>query len=127
MRNKPQDHGVIQLRRTLYCSLFGLLATWQEESSFRKMVLLLILLVPVIFLLPLTVLERVILIIPLGIGLQVELLNSAIENAVDLTTQEIHPLAKKAKDMGSAAQFVNLVMLVVIWLVVLGNKIGAWS
>lgn len=126
MRNKPNDHGVIQLKRTIYCSLCGLLASWQEESSFRKIVLLMILLMPATFLLPLTTLERVLLMLPLGIGLQVELLNSAIENVVDLATQEIHPLAKKAKDMGSAAQLINIIMLIGIWLFVLGNKIGSW-
>ncbi|HBS60227.1 MAG TPA: diacylglycerol kinase [Firmicutes bacterium] len=123
MRNKPNDHGVMQLRRAFNCSYHGLLGCWREESSFRKIVLLLVSLVPVAFLIPLTILERVLLILPLGIGLQVELLNSAIENVVDLNTQEIHPLAKKAKDMGSAAQFVNLVMLAVVWLLLLGSKI----
>jgi diacylglycerol kinase (ATP) len=98
-------------------------ASWQEESSFRKMVLLFVLLIPASFLLPsLTVLERMLLILPLGIGLIVELLNSAIENVVDLVTQEIHPLARKAKDMGSAAQLINIIMLVTVWVLVLGSK-----
>ncbi len=123
MRNKPNDHGVVQLRRTIYCSLCGLLASWQEESSFRKMVMLFVLLIPASFLIPsLTVLERMLLILPLGIGLIVELLNSAIENVVDLVTQEIHPLARKAKDMGSAAQLINIIMLVAVWVLVLGSK-----
>ncbi len=123
MRNKPNDHGVVQLRRTLYCSLCGLLASWREESSFRKMVMLFVLLIPASFLVPsLTVLERMLLILPLGIGLIVELLNSAIENVVDLVTQEIHPLARKAKDMGSAAQLINIIMLAAVWLLVLGSK-----
>lgn len=115
MRNKPQDNGFLQLKRTLYCSLRGVMVAWQEEGSFRKMVLLLLFLLPVAFCLPVTGWERVLLILPLFIGLQVELINTAIENVVDLATTDFHPLAKKAKDMGSAAQFVNLIMLVVIW------------
>lgn len=121
MRNKPGDH---RLWRALIYSYDGLRASWREEKAFRKLVLLLVLLAPLAFVLPLTMPERILLILPLGIGLQIELLNSAIENVVDLATREIHPLAKKAKDMGSAAQLVNLVLLAVIWLLVLGSKIG---
>lgn len=124
LRIKPNDQGVIQLRRAFYCSLYGLWASWREECAFRKMVFLLMISIPVSFLIPLITLERILLILPLGIGLQIELINSAIENVVDLATQEIHPLAKKAKDMASAAQFVNLIMLVAIWLTVLRGKIG---
>lgn len=121
MRNKPDDH---RLWRALVYSYDGLRATWREESAFRKMVLLLVLLAPVAFIIPLSILERILLILPLGIGLQIELLNSAIENVVDLASREIHPLAKKAKDMGSAAQLVNLILLAVIWLLVLGSKLS---
>ncbi|HBS58946.1 MAG TPA: diacylglycerol kinase [Firmicutes bacterium] len=121
MQNKPNDH---RLWRALIYSFDGLRASWREESAFRKMVLLLVLLAPVAFVIPLTTLERILLIVPLGMGLQIELLNSAIENAVDLATQDIHPLAKKAKDMGSAAQLINLILLAVIWLLVLGSNIA---
>lgn len=120
MRNKPNDH---RLSRAFTYSYDGLRASWREESAFRKLVLLLVVLAPVACLMTVTTLERVLLVLPLGIGLEIELLNSAIENVVDLATQEWHPLAKKAKDMGSAAQFVNLLLLAVIWLLVLGGKI----
>lgn len=124
IRNRSSGISGIRLKRALYCSLSGLSAAWREERSFREIIILALILTPIAFLLPLTVIERIILILPLGIGLQIELLNSAIENTVDLATQEMHPLAKKAKDMGSAAQFINLILLAVIWFLILGSNFG---
>ncbi|MBR2112090.1 MAG: diacylglycerol kinase [Helicobacter sp.] len=60
-------------------------------------------------------LEGVLLLLPCFLALMAELINSAIENAVDYTGIEIHPLAKKAKDMGSAVQFLALTFWVCVW------------
>jgi len=49
----------------------------------------------------------------------VELINSAIEAAVDHTSLKVHPMAKRAKDLGSAAQLVSLINMAAIWLIVL--------
>lgn len=59
--------------------------------------------------------ESVLLAVPLVLCLLVELLNSAIENVVDRISLEWHPLAKKAKDMGSAAQFTAQLFLAAVW------------
>ena len=64
--------------------------------------------------------EWAIIFIALGIILALELINTAIEAAVDLTTTEIHPLAKVAKDCGSAASFVMSIVSIVISLFVFG-------
>ena len=97
----------------------GYKAAFKDEAAFRQVLLLAIVLVIVAFILPLSALERVILILPLFVSLIVELLNSAIENIVDLASPGIHPLAKKAKDMGSAAQLTALILIVLTWCVVL--------
>ena len=97
----------------------GYKAAFKDEAAFRQVVLLVIVLIVVAFVLPLSAGERVILILPLFVSLIVELLNSAIENVVDLVSPGIHPMAKKAKDMGSAAQLTALILIVVVWCVIL--------
>jgi len=59
--------------------------------------------------------ETVLLILPLVLGVIVELLNTAVENVVDRISLDLHPLSKKAKDMGSAAQFTAQLFLVFVW------------
>ena len=59
--------------------------------------------------------DRVLLALVLVVALLVELLNSAIENVVDRISPELHPLSKKAKDMGSAAQFTAQICILVVW------------
>lgn len=86
------------------------------------MIILALTLILIAFALPLSGVERILLIFPLGLSIIVELLNSAIENVVDLTSPEIHPLAKKAKDMGSAAQLVALCLIVLTWAIVLQDN-----
>ena len=71
------------------------------------------------FVLPLSSVERALWILPIGVSWITELLNSAIENVVDLASPDLHPLAKKAKDMGSAAQFVALTLMLLVWAMIL--------
>lgn len=97
----------------------GYKAAFKDEAAFRQVLILAVVLVIAAFILPLSAKERIILILPLFISLIVELLNSAIENIVDLASPGIHPLAKKAKDMGSAAQLTALVLIALTWCVVL--------
>ena len=100
-------------------SLDGLRAAFCGEAAFRQLVLLNVILVPVAFWLDVSRVERAILIAVCLLGLIVELLNSAVEAAIDRISLDRHPLSKNAKDMGSAAQLVALTMVGVVWGVIL--------
>jgi Diacylglycerol kinase len=96
-------------------SVAGLKAAWQDEAAFRQVVVIGMIGLIASALLPLSAAERMIWLLPIGISWIVELLNSSIENVVDLCSPDIHPLAKKAKDMGSAAQMIASGVLVITW------------
>ena len=119
---KKKYHRGNRLFSAFGFSKAGFWAAWQEELAFRQVVVVAILLTIVAFVLPLSGVERALLIFPLGLSVIVELLNSAIENVVDLASPDIHPLAKKAKDMGSAAHLIALCCIVVTWAVILWDK-----
>jgi diacylglycerol kinase (ATP) len=114
--------GQTGLKRVLNAtgySFDGLRAAFTGEAAFRQLVLLNAVLIPVAFLLNVSRVERAILIAVCLLALIVELLNSAIEAAIDRISLDRHPLSKNAKDMGSAAQFVALSMIALIWAVIL--------
>ena len=115
-----------RLRRALGFSLSGLASAWRTEGSFRLEVLAAAVLVPLAWLAPVTVVERVLLIASVLFVMVVELLNSSIEAAVDRISIERHPLAKKAKDTGSAAVFVASLCAVFAWIAILGPRAAAW-
>ncbi|WP_028696839.1 diacylglycerol kinase [Pseudomonas cremoricolorata] len=100
-------------------SLDGLRAAFKGEAAFRQLVLLNVILIPLACWLSVSRAERAVLIAVCLLGLIVELLNSAVEAAIDRISLDRHPLSKNAKDMGSAAQLVALSMVAVVWGVVL--------
>ncbi|MFJ2364455.1 diacylglycerol kinase [Pseudomonas sp. NPDC087697] len=100
-------------------SLDGLRAAFTGEAAFRQLVLLNVILIPVAFLLNVSHVERALLIAVCMLALIVELLNSAVEAAIDRISLERHPLSKNAKDMGSAAQLLALSMIALVWAVIL--------
>jgi len=97
----------------------GLKAAWVSETAFRQEVVLVVILAPVGLWLGHTGLERAVLVGSLFLVLIAELLNSGLEAVVDRISEEIHPLSKKAKDVGSAAVFVAIAAVVVIWALIL--------
>jgi diacylglycerol kinase (ATP) len=97
----------------------GLRAAFGGEAAFRQLVMLNAVLVPLAFLLEVSRGERAILIAVCLLALIVELLNSAVEAAIDRISLERHPLSKNAKDMGSAAQALALSMITLVWGVIL--------
>ncbi|AZC35681.1 diacylglycerol kinase [Pseudomonas chlororaphis] len=114
--------GQTGLKRILNASgysLDGLRAAFTGEAAFRQLVLLNAILIPVSFLLNVSRVERALLIAVCLLALIVELLNSAVEAAIDRISLDRHPLSKNAKDMGSAAQFVALSMITAVWAVIL--------
>ena len=114
--------GQTGLKRVLNAagySLDGLTAAFKGEAAFRQLVLLNALLIPLAFVLNVSRGERALLIAVCLLALIVELLNSAVEAAIDRISLDLHPLSKNAKDMGSAAQLVALSMIAAVWAVVL--------
>ncbi|HEY0289895.1 MAG TPA: diacylglycerol kinase [Pseudomonas sp.] len=114
--------GQTGLKRILNASgysLDGLTAAFKGEAAFRQLVLLNVILIPVSFLFHVSRVERALLIAVCLLALIVELLNSAIEAAIDRISLDRHPLSKNAKDMGSAAQFVALAMIAAVWALIL--------
>lgn len=114
--------GKTGLRRILNAtrySLQGLAAAWQFEAAFRQIVLLAVAGIGLAFWLPLPTWGRGLIVASHLLCLVIELFNSAIEAAVDHTSLERHVLAKRAKDLGSAAQMVGLTALAAIWAIVL--------
>ncbi|EXF43332.1 diacylglycerol kinase [Pseudomonas sp. BAY1663] len=110
------------LRRILQAggySLAGLRAAFQGEAAFRQVLLLDLLLIPLALLLDVSRVERAVLIAVVLLAPIVELLNSAIEATVDRISLELHPLSKRAKDMGSAAQLLTMTLIAVVWAVIL--------
>ncbi|SFB62837.1 diacylglycerol kinase [Azotobacter beijerinckii] len=110
------------LRRILNAtgySFAGLKAAFVGEAAFRQLVTLNLLLIPVACLLDVSRAERALLIAVVLLAPLVELLNSAIEATVDRISLELHPLSKRAKDMGSAAQMLALVLISAVWATIL--------
>ncbi|OTT73704.1 diacylglycerol kinase [Acinetobacter baumannii] len=106
------------LNATSY-SISGFKVAYQNEAAFRQIVLINLVLIPVSFFLDVTRGEHALMIIVCLFAIIVELFNSAIEAVVDRVSLEKHQLSKNAKDMGSAAQFVALSIIVATWLIIL--------
>jgi diacylglycerol kinase (ATP) len=96
-------------------SMQGLQAAWMHESSFRLEVYLFVVLAPMGWWLGQTPVERVLLIGSMLLVLSVELLNSAVEAVIERYGPEFHELAGRAKDMGSAAVFVVMMNVLLVW------------
>ena len=112
---KPDNTGIRRILRATKFSAQGLAQAWQHEAAFRQELVLVLLLVPVAAWLGQTALERAVLIGCCLIVLIVELINSAIEAAIDRHGDEHHELSGRAKDMGSAAVFISLLLVAVVW------------
>lgn len=114
--------GKTGLRRILNAFRYtshGLAAAYRHEDAFRQEVLLALVLIPIAFFVTAGGVGRALLIGSVLLVLVVELLNSALEAAVDRISLDRHDLAKRAKDIGSAAVFLSLINLGAVWLLVL--------
>jgi len=96
----------------------GLRAAFTHEAAFRQELLLAAILIPSAFWLGRNAVEIALLVLPIGLVLAVELLNSAIEALADALSTEHHPLLGRAKDIGSAAVLVCLLLTTAIWLLI---------
>ena len=107
--------GLTRLINALGYSKDGLAAAWKNEAAFREEVLLAAVAFPLAFYLGQTGIERALLAGSILFILIVEILNSAVEAVVDKASPEKHELAKQAKDMGSAAQMLALLLIALTW------------
>jgi diacylglycerol kinase (ATP) len=107
--------GPRQIIRALGYSLQGLRAAWRFEASFRMEMYALIVLLPCAYLLGRGAFERALLAASVIMVPTMELMNGAVEAIVDKTTPEIHELAGRAKDMGSAAVFGCMLIVLMLW------------
>lgn len=111
--------GIKRLINATRYSMNGFCSAWQNEAAFRQELLLTIVLTPAAFLLTADPIERLLLIGSLLLILIVELLNSAIESIVDRVGIDHHELSGRAKDMGSAAVFLTLLLATITWALIL--------
>ncbi len=111
----PKAVGLERLIRATGYSLAGLKAAWRYEAAFRQEALLALVMIPGAFWLGGNAVEMALLVGSLLIVLITELLNSGIEAVVDRLGPEHHPLAGRAKDLGSAAVFVALANVLLVW------------
>jgi len=111
--------GLARIRNALFYSLDGLSAAFRHEEAFRQEILIALVLVPVVLALPVSGTGKAVMAASVLLVLMVELLNSAIESVTDRVSPEDHVLAKRAKDMGSAAVMISLINVPVVWVLVL--------
>ena len=111
--------GLVRLWNALGYSRDGLVAAWRNEAAFREGLLLAAVAIPLALFLGQTGVDRALLIGSIIVILIVEILNSAVEAVVDKASPEKHELAKRAKDMGSAAVLLSLINAAAVWACVL--------
>lgn len=111
--------GLRRLWNAFGYSLAGFRAAYKHEDAFRQEIHLAVVLIPLALWLPATHIGKALMIGSVLLVIIVELLNSAIEATVDRISLENHDLAKRAKDIGSAAVLVSLINVAIIWALVL--------
>lgn len=113
--------GLKRVWNALFYSVDGFKAAYRHEDAFRQETLLALILIPTAFFLTVSGLGKAMMIASVLLVLIVELLNSAIEAVVDRISLERHDLAKRAKDIGSAAVLLSLLNVLIVWALVLGT------
>lgn len=113
------EKGLKRFVNAIFFSFAGFKATWVHEEAFRQEVLAFIIAAPLAFWLTDNNIERVLLIASVVLVMVVELLNSAVEAVVDRIGVEYHELAGRAKDIGSAAVMLTIMLALATWLLIL--------
>ena len=120
MKAQAKSRGAFhRLWNAVFYSLDGLSAAFKHEDAFRQEVLLALILIPIGLHLPATGIGKALMVASVLLVLVVELINSSIEAVTDRVSLEDHVLAKRAKDMASAAVMIALINVPVVWLLVL--------
>lgn len=119
MADKSKPQGARRVIHAFGHSLNGLQAAFRREAALRQEIALSVLLIPTALWLGHTPAERALLMGVVLLVLIVELLNAALEAAIDRIGEEYHELAGLAKDMASAAVLVSFILLAVVWSIIL--------
>ena len=122
----PPSIGFARVVSAWRYSLSGLAGAWRTEGAFRQEVIGAAILIPIACFIPVPVLHRALLIASVLMVIVVELLNSAMEAAIDRISLDRHPLSGQAKDLGSAAVAVALLMSALCWIVIAGPVALRW-
>jgi diacylglycerol kinase (ATP) len=123
-RTLKGKRGLPRILNAFRYSADGLAAAWRHEDAFRQEMILAAVMVPTALMLPVTLVERILLISVVILVLIVEILNTAVEAAIDRQSFEINPLAKRAKDLGSAAVMLSLMLAGGVWISILWATFG---
>ena len=115
------NKGIIRAFRAAINSWNGLIYAYKEESAFRQELALSLILIPLAIYLPVTPIEKILLIASVILVLIIELLNSSVEAAIDRISFEVHDLSKRAKDFGSAAVMLALLLCALTWTIILSE------
>jgi len=115
------NKGLTRAFRAAINSWNGLIYAYKEESAFRQELALSMILIPLAIYLPVTPIEKILLIASVILVLVIELLNSSVEAAIDRISFEVHDLSKRAKDFGSAAVMLALLLCALTWAIVLSE------
>jgi len=120
--SKPGYTGLTRIIKATGYSLQGFRAAWKHESAFRQETLLAAVLIPCAVWLGQNATQVALLLSTLLLVVIVELVNSAIEAVVDRVGSDRHELSGRAKDMGSAAVFVALVLMLIVWIAIAAER-----
>jgi diacylglycerol kinase (ATP) len=123
LNEKPNGKGLNRLIKATRCSYMGVRAAVKEEAAFRQELLVAALLLPFSFWLAESAFQWAILVSCLILVIIVELLNSAIEALTDRVGTEFNSLSGRAKDMGSAAVTLSLLVVICVWGAALYDKL----
>lgn len=124
--NIHKNSGVTRVFKAFFYSMEGLASSLKHEAAFRQEVILAAILIPASFLLHVPLVQHLLLVGSIVLVLVVELLNSAIEAVVDDISLRNRPLAKRAKDMGSAAVLLSLLNCLICWASVITLNWSNW-
>jgi diacylglycerol kinase (ATP) len=126
-RKRTTKTGIARIWAAFFYSLNGLRFAISNEAAFRQELCIVVVLFVALGFLPLSLFWKGLLFSATTSVLVVELLNSAIESVVDIASPEYHDLAKRAKDLGSAAVLVSIVLAIVLWGVAIFIILGGGS
>ena len=117
MGNK-NENLIGHIKNAFIYTFAGLKAAWKNELAFRGEVVVIMIMSPLGLWLGRSAVERALLIASLLLILLAELVNSALEAVVDRIGPQRHELSKRAKDMGSAAAFISMVIAALVWVII---------